>query len=117
MPALTSTLENLWDLEMRMLYDEGIKYCHYRATYFLQMVVDHGGLQAARSLLHKEGISEGLATLWQCGRLDLTMEARMFQRDETGARKWEPLFTSEEFAIARARLAQLEYGPALDGSL
>jgi hypothetical protein len=45
------------------------------------------------------------------------MEARMFQRDETGARKWEPLFTSEEFDIARARLVQLEYAPALDGSL
>jgi hypothetical protein len=117
MPAPTRTLENLWDLEMRVLYDEAVKYCHYRATYFLQMVVDHGGLEATRILLHKEGISEGLATLWQYGMLDLTMEARMFQRDETGARKWDPLFTSEEFAIARARLVQLEYAPALDGSL
>jgi hypothetical protein len=47
MPAPTCTLENLWDLEMRIAYDEGVKYCHYRATYFLQMVVDHGGLEAA----------------------------------------------------------------------
>ena len=117
MPAPTRTLENLWDLEMRILYDEAVKYCHYRATYFLQMVVDHGGLEAARILLHKEGISEGLATLWQYGRLDLTMEARMFQRDATGARKWQSLFTPEEFDIARARLVELGYAPAVDGTL
>jgi hypothetical protein len=45
------------------------------------------------------------------------MEARMFQRDATGARKGQSLFTPEEFDIARARLVELGYAPAVDGTL
>ncbi len=102
---------------MRAIYADGIKDCGYHATYFIQMVSEHGGLQTARILLQKEGISDGLTTLYLCGRLDLTMEARMFQRDEQGQRKWQTLFSDDEFDITRVRLVRLAYPAALDGTL
>jgi len=117
MPMSASLLEELWDQEMHVIYADGIKHCGYRATYFLQMVSELGSLQTARILLKKEDISDGLTTLYLCGRLDLTMEARMFQRDEQGQRKWQALFTDEEFDIARARLVRLAYPAALAGTL
>lgn len=112
-----SMLEQQWDQEMRALYEEGKNQCGYRATYFLQMVSEYGGVAAAHLLLRKDDLSEGIITLWRYGRLDLTMEARMFQRDAQGDRKWQALFTPEELETARLRLVQLEYRPALDGSL
>ena len=115
MPA--SPLEMQWDDEMHVLYKEGVEHCGYHATYFLQLVQEHGGVAAARILLKKDGISEGLKNLWQLGRLDLTMETRMFQRDQDGHRKWQSLFTREEFDTAEKRLVELQYQPALNGSL
>lgn len=102
---------------MHVIYADGIKHCGYHATYFLQMVSEQSSLQTARILLQKEDISDGLTTLYLCGRLDLTMEARTFQRDEQGQRKWQALFTDEEFDIARARQVHLAYPAALAGVL
>lgn len=53
--------------------------CGYNATRIFQMVNDIGGVEAARTLLRKGGPSEGFATLWECGRLDLTVEAHVLQ--------------------------------------
>jgi len=60
-------------------------------------------LQAAKSLLHAEGYSEGLTALWELGRLDITMEAVVIQQP------WCELFTDEELATARTRLQELGY--------
>jgi hypothetical protein len=89
---------------MRDVYHNAKKHCNYTATYFLQMVNEHGGLEAARRLLAKE-ISSGFTELYLCGRLDLTAEAQMIRPE------FAPLFTAEELEIARARLAQLGYAP------
>ena len=45
--------------------------CGYKATYFLQMVTDIGGVEAAHRLLASTGPATGLTELWLCGRLDL----------------------------------------------
>ncbi len=78
--------------------------CGYNATYFLQMVNEHGGLAAAKQLLSKPGFSDGLTALWECGRLDFSMEALVLQE------QWQSLFTEEELRIAQMRLKELGYG-------
>jgi hypothetical protein len=69
------------------------------------VVSEQGGLRAAKTFLHKEGYSDGFVELWQCGRLDISMEALVLRKP------WSSLFTAAEFAIARRRLQELELEP------
>ena len=73
------------------------------------MVGAHGGLETARILLHADKVSDGYTALWERGRLDLTVEALIFDNPE-----YHPLFTKEKLAICKTRLAQYEYAPAMD---
>jgi hypothetical protein len=75
---------------------------HYTATRFLGMVVERGGLETARYLLHAETVSDGYTALWERGRLDLTVEALILEP------KWRSLFTNDERRIAVNRLR--DYG-------
>jgi hypothetical protein len=72
----------------------------YRPTLFLRMVTDHGGVEAAHRLLASRAVPEGLLTLAQAGRLDLSVEAHIL-RDE-----YAELFAPEERDVARRRLAE-----------
>jgi len=47
----------------------------YNPARFNQMVADHGGPEAARLLLSGRDASEGFATLWEAGRLEMSVEA------------------------------------------
>lgn len=47
----------------------------YTPTRFRQMVGEHGGVDAARRLLLGRTTSDGFATLWEAGRLELSVEA------------------------------------------
>jgi len=89
--------------EMLSIYSRAKDECDYNATRFLRMVSEQGGLQAARSLLHAEGYSEGLTALWERGRLDITMEALILQEP------WSQLFSEDEVTVARRRLKDLGY--------
>ena len=89
--------------EMLRIYDEAAEL-GYRPTYFLRMVRERGGLDAAKQLLKGNELSDGLVRLWELGRLDLSMEA-LVQADP-----WSTLFTFEELTQARQRLEQLGYG-------
>lgn len=71
----------------------------YNATRFLQMVEARGGVQAARQLL-SGAPSEGFTTLWEKGRLDLSMEAHILKAE------FRELFTDAERRIAEDRLRQ-----------
>ncbi len=77
--------------------------CGYKATYFLQMVNDIGGIKTARRLLTSASPATGLTELWLCGRLDLSVEAQVLRPE------FAPLFSEEEQAVARARLAEYSY--------
>lgn len=100
-------LDDTFHQRMIGIYDAALRECNYRATRFLQMVTDQGGVQAAKALLHAEGYSEGLTALWEHKRLDLSMEALVLQEP------WSALFTEEELSVARKRLRDLGYnGPA-----
>ncbi|TCC00586.1 caspase family protein [Micromonospora zingiberis] len=87
-------------------YRRAKKELNYNAAYFLQMVQQIGGLEAARRLIRASSVSSGFTTLWEKGRLDLAVEAVVLQDRFTG------LFTEEELDIARNRLAEYGYSPA-----
>src|SRR3954447_23418696 len=75
----------------------------YRATYFLRMVQELGGVQAARQLINQEGTSEGFTRMWEMGRLDLSAEALVLKPE------YRDLFTAEEHQRARQNLDDLGY--------
>ena len=77
--------------------------CGYKATYFLQMVTDFGGVEAAHRLLASTGPATGLTELWLCGRLDLSVEAQVLRPE------FAPLFSEEERSVAQTRLAKHSY--------
>lgn len=76
--------------------------CNYTPTRFYQMVNEKGGLATAKALLATQEIQSGLIKLWDCGRLDISMEALVL------AARFESLFTEEEREVVRQRL--LDYG-------
>src|SRR3954447_22943472 len=75
----------------------------YNTTRFLGMVVERGGLETARYLLHAPTVSEGYAALWERKRLALTVEAMILQPE------WQALFSDVERRIAVNRLREYGY--------
>ena len=96
-------LKKQFDGVMHSVYENALRKCGYRATYFKNMLEDHGGLQTAKTLLHKPGLQYGFEFLWECGCLDITMEALILKPP------WNNLFTEEEKEIARKRLRDCGY--------
>jgi hypothetical protein len=90
---------------MLNLYDRAKQECRYYATDFRGMVYEYGGCGAAERLLTSDSSVTGLTPLWECGRLDLSMEALILRPE------WEPLFSDEQRAIARQRLTEFGYEP------
>jgi hypothetical protein len=90
------------------IYKLALKHCNYRATRFLQMVSNEGGLRTAKSLLKDEKISDGFISLLENNRLDLTMEALVIKKE------CSHLFTEDEINTARDRL--LNYGYLLEST-
>jgi hypothetical protein len=88
---------------MLNIYRVALEACKYRAIAFLSMVVEMGGVATAKKLLAGEEMQSGLYELFECGRLDLTVEALMLQP------KFRELFAPDELAIAEQRLADLGY--------
>lgn len=76
---------------------------NYNASRFAQMLGEHGGVGAAKRLLDSEGYSEGFTTLWEKGRLEMSVEFFVLL-------PWyEQLFTSAERQRAFARLEAYEF--------
>jgi hypothetical protein len=87
-------------------YEDALHECGYRATAFLNMVLAHGGVETAKRLLAAGQAQSGLYELFTCGRLDLTVEAKVVSPE------FQSLFTADELATARHRLKELHYkGP------
>ncbi len=70
-----SSLEDDFHDAMLEIYSQAKEVCNYNANRFLQMVNEKGGLATARFLLSTEKPQSGLTALWECGRLDISMEA------------------------------------------
>jgi len=97
-------LINEFDQAMHDIYKRALSEAGYKASIFLKMLFDHGGLPTARRLIHSPHISDGYTALLKRKRLDLTVEALIFDNE-----RWHPLFTQEELAICRKRLSEFEY--------
>jgi hypothetical protein len=97
-------LISAFDQEMLNIYQRALSEAHYRATRFLSMLHEHRGLATARLLIHSSSVSEGYTALWERKRLDLTVEAVIYDNP-----KWHPLFTEEELVICKTRLTDYEY--------
>jgi len=93
------------DFHQAMLrsYETAKKRCNYNAGRFHQLILESGGLQAARHLLATEALHDGLVELWQCGCLDITAEALVLKPE------YRHLSTEEEREHARSRLTDLGY--------
>lgn len=78
----------------------------YNPTRFNQMVGEHGGPEAARQLLAGRDASDGFTTLWEAGRLEMSVEAAALL-------PWyEPLFSEEQRAVAKRRLVEHRFDVA-----
>jgi hypothetical protein len=102
------TNEQQFDAAMMDIYRRAYSEAHYNATRYHEMLTLHGGLQTAQILIAANAVSEGYTALWERGRLDLTVEALIFDHP-----KYHSLFTPEELDRVRTRLQAFEYGPAL----
>ncbi|MFD6666991.1 caspase domain-containing protein [Micromonospora chalcea] len=105
-PARSEDLEKNFHQALVNGYRAMKRDINYNATIYIRMISTHGGLGAARQLLHASSVSSGFTTLWEKGRLDLTVEAFVLRKP------WSTLFTDEELKIARDRLAEYGYHPA-----
>lgn len=101
-------IERRFHRAMISIYETAKRELGYNATRFLQMISEHGGLATARQLLWSEAPSEGFTTLWERGRLDLTVEARVLDAE------FAPLFTDEDRERACARLEAYGWRPRSD---
>jgi hypothetical protein len=88
--------------ELRGTY-EAARERGYIATYFLQMLEEHGGVETAKRLLSKSEPQAGLFELWQLDLLHESMEAVVLQD------KFKNLFADDELAEAHRRLEELGY--------
>ena len=90
-------LESKFHEEMLNIYKEA-RRIGYDAKWFLTMVVNMGGLMAAKKLLSTDELQYGFTRLWELHRLDLSVEA-LVRRPE-----FTTLFTDKELARAEERL-------------
>ena len=80
----------------------------YNPTYFLQMVHEHGGVGAVRRLLQTPNYQDGLTSLWEINRLDMSCEATALDP------KYASLFTEAEKREAKKRLKAINYVPTFE---
>ncbi len=96
-------LEKKFTEDMVSIYMTAKKECGYNPTRFLQLVGNKGGLAAAKQLILKPGGTEGFTTLWEHGRLDLSVEAHVIKPE------YAPLFTTDEIKLCKDRLKEYGY--------
>ena len=96
-------LEKRFDQAMREIYMTAKRDCGYNATRFLQLIAEKGGLAAAKQLSNRPGGTDGFTTLWELGRLDLSVEAHVLEPE------FESLFSEEERNMCRERLEEFGF--------
>ena len=100
-----NNLEHEFDEAMLNVYRSAKEECNYNATYFLGMLYDHGGIETAHRLLGGTEPQSGFTKLWECGRLDFTVECLVLNP------RFQELFEDHELETARRRLRQFDYDP------
>jgi hypothetical protein len=97
-------LANEFQQELLDTYTEAKIKCRYNASRFFQMLEEHGGVETARRLLSEGSVMQtGLAELWKCGRLDISVEAKVL------IPKYQPLFSAALRDNAKRRLQEYRF--------
>lgn len=96
-------LKKQFEAEMVQIYITAKKECGYNATRFLEMIGEKGGLASAKTLISRQGGTDGFTRLWECGRLDLSVEAHVLKPE------YKSLFTEGERKMCKDRLEQFGY--------
>jgi hypothetical protein len=86
------------------IYRRAYSEANYKASRFLEMLYEHQGVDTARILINSKNVSEGYTALWELGRIDLTVEAVIYDNPN-----FQPLFSSNELAICKKRLKDYGY--------
>ena len=102
-------LKGLFNLAMWNIYKRAKYEAKYNATRYLQMLDEEGGVETAHILINTSTVSDGYTALWERGRLDLTVEALIWDNPE-----YHELFTEDELRNAKKRLIDYQYAPALN---
>lgn len=104
-------LELEFDALMESIYTRAKKEAKYNATAFFGMLNRLRGVQTAKQLINSKDRSEGYANLYLVGRLDLTVEATLWEN-----KKFWPLFSESDIEAARRRLEENDYFKSRPGS-
>lgn len=97
------------DIEKKLYQNfiEDVKFAKdnygYNATMFMRMIAEQGPVLAAKTLIRKDVVSSGFVRLWECRRLDLTVEATIIKEE------YNSLFTDEERQMCKDRLKEYGY--------
>jgi hypothetical protein len=102
-PVVAADPEREFHRAMAQIYQRARDETGYTATYLLSMLAEDGGVETAKRLLASATVSTGFTSLWNRGRLDLTVEALVLDPRFVG------LFSPDELDTARGRLAQFDY--------
>ena len=94
----------MWNIYKRAKYE-----AKYNATRYLQMLDKNGGIETAHILINASTVSDGYTALWERGRLDITVEALIWDNPE-----YHELFTEDELRIAKKRLIDYQYIPGIN---
>lgn len=97
-------LEAEFDRAMEDIYIRAKAEVGYVASIFHRMLSTKGGLATAKQLINDALPSQGYTSLWELGRLDLTVEATVIDNP-----RWHGLFEESELAKARKRLKDYHY--------
>lgn len=101
---MMNPLEHEFDSVMHSIYVRAKKECGYNATEFLNMLSRDRGITTAKRLINTPKQSPGYTNLYLLDRLDLTVEATVWENT-----KFWPLFTEDDIEAARKRLEENEY--------
>ena len=96
-------IERKFNIAMREIYETAKREFGYNATRFMQLVAEKGGVAAAKQLISKDGGTDGFATLWEHGRLDLSVEAHVLKSE------YAELFSDDERRMCEERLKEFGY--------
>lgn len=103
--ATSDELARRFNQAMHNVYVHAKQEVGYNATYYFQMLHQHGALETARRLLASNTVSDGFTALWKLQRLDLTVENTVLQPE------FHVFFTEDELGVARRRLTDYGFSP------
>lgn len=100
-------MDNTLEMQLEKKFLEAVGICKHRYGYnptrFLKMIEEHGAIDTATLLVTDSKIHEGLEKLWEFRRLDLSVEAIIWQEP------YCKLFPVEVLSKAKSRLKELGY--------